>query len=51
MNERSLDHLHDSIEQWLAMAGQKIIGRGREYYRNGQSLRDDRGFPDAVQTA
>ena len=38
MNECSLDHLHDSIEQWLAMAGQKIIGRGREYYRNGHII-------------
>lgn len=38
MNERGLDNLHDSIEQWLAMADQKIIGRGREYYRNGHIL-------------
>ena len=35
MKECNLDNFHDSIEQWLSSAGQKIVGRGREYYRNG----------------
>lgn len=35
MKERNPGNLHDSIEQWLSSAGPKIVGRGREYYRNG----------------
>ncbi len=53
MKERNLDNLHDSIEQWLSMAGQKIVGRGREYYRNGHiislELLDDGSFEAEVE--
>lgn len=38
MKERSLDNLHDSIEHYLNIAGQKIVQRGRAYYRDGNIL-------------
>ncbi len=53
MKERNPDNLHDSIEQWLSSAGQKIVGRGREYYRNGHitslELLDDGSFEAEVE--
>ncbi len=53
MNEKHLDNLHDSIEHYLNIAGQKIVQRGRTYYRDGNihrlELLEDGSFEAEVE--
>lgn len=53
MKERKLDNLHDSIEHYLNIAGQKIVQRGRAYYRDGNirflSLLENGNFEAEVE--